>query len=138
MAKSYWLLKSEPRTYSFDDLLRDGRTHWDGVRNYQARNNLRQIAVGDTCLIYHSGDDKAVMGLAKVIRGAYPDVDPQGGDWVQIDIQPLKPMKKPVTLKEIKANSALKEFQLVRNSRLSVMPVSSEHFQILLKMGATS
>src|SRR5437588_13060520 len=100
---SYWLLKSEPSTYSFDHLIRDGKTNWNGVRNFQARNHLARISKGDIALIYHSGDDKAVVGVARVVREGYPDPDPKKpGDWVQIDLEPVRPLTQPVTLAEIK------------------------------------
>lgn len=133
---TYWLLKSEPNTYSFQDLVRDRKTNWDGVRNFQARNNLRQIARGDQCLIYHSGDERAVVGIAEVIRESYPDVDPEGGDWVQVDLKPVRALAQPVTLAQIKASTALKEMPLIKQSRLSVMKITPKQFEQILKMGA--
>lgn len=134
---SYWLLKTEPGTYAFQTLLRERRTNWNDVRNFQARNFLRKMSKGDIALIYHSGDERAVVGVAEVIREAYPDLDPEGGDWVQVDLKALNPLPRPVPLKEIKATSPLKDLPLIRQSRLSVMPVTAEHFQTLLKLGGS-
>ncbi len=132
-----WLLKTEPSTYSFKNLLKDKQTNWNGVRNYQARNNLKKMTIGDLALIYHSGDEKAVVGISKVISEPYPDPDAQGGDWVQVDLIVFKAFEKPVTLSEIKATQSLKELALIKQSRLSVMPVVEAHAEILLKMGKT-
>lgn len=137
MAKpSHWLLKTEPQTYSLSQLQKDSKTGWNGVRNFQARNFLKQAQVGDLALIYHSGDERAVVGIALVTRSAYADPDPKRpGDWVQIEIQYQKSFSTPVELKAIKASAALKDIQLVKQSRLSVMPVSAQHYSTLLKMG---
>lgn len=133
----YWLFKSEPSTYSFAQLLSDGKTNWNGVRNFQARNFLLKVAPGDRALIYHSGDEKAVVGIARVIKGPYPDPDPKKkGDWVQIDLAPDKPLAMPVPLKTLKATPSLKDLLLIRHSRLSCMPVSEKHFETILKMGS--
>jgi predicted RNA-binding protein with PUA-like domain len=106
--RNYWLFKSEPETYSFDQLTRDKKTNWDHVRNFQARNFLREVRPGDLALIYHSGDEKQVVGIAEVTREAYPDPDPeQKGDWVQIDLKPVRSLPAPVTLKTIKATASL-------------------------------
>lgn len=134
MAK-YWLLKTEPSTYSFDTLMKDGKTNWNGVRNFQARKFLQEAKKGDLALIYHSGDDKAVVGIAEVTREAYPNVDEDGGDWVQIDLKKHARLKKPVTLAEIKATASLKEMRLVRQSRLSCMPVEAKEYSTIVKMG---
>ncbi len=132
----YWLFKSEPETYSFAQLLKDKKTNWDHVRNFQARNFLRQAAKGDLALIYYSGDEKAVVGVAEVVREAYPDPDPeQKGDWVQIDLKPVEPLASPVTLKEIKATAALATLPLIKQSRLSCMPITASHYETLLKLG---
>lgn len=132
----YWLLKSEPSVYSFDQLVKDGKTHWNGVRNFQARNFLKEARKGDLALIYHSNEGKAVVGVAKVVAEAYPDEDPETpGDWVQIDIAPAKKLARPVTLEEIKKSAKLKDLLLIRQSRLSVMPVSKTHFELILKLG---
>ncbi|MFN7684792.1 MAG: EVE domain-containing protein [Oligoflexia bacterium] len=133
-----WLLKSEPEVYSIDQLSQDGKTNWDHIRNFQARNFLRQMRKGDLALIYHSGGERRVVGVAKVIREAYPDLDsdygPQG-DWSQVDIQFVKKLKNPVDLAAIKATPSLKDLPLIRQSRLSTMPVSDLHFELLCKMG---
>lgn len=134
----YWLLKTEPSTYSFSQLLKDGKTNWNGVRNYQARNFLRQAKKGDLALIYHSGDDKAVVGIARIAKPAYQDPDPKGGDWVQIDLEPLAKLPKSVALKELKSQESLKGLLLIRHSRLSVMPLSQEHFEVIQKLGNSS
>jgi len=132
---NHWLLKTEPSTYSFAQLLKDGMTNWNGVRNFQARNNLRQFAVGDICLIYHSGDDKAVVGIAKVSKAGYPDPDPKKkGDWVQVDLKPVQALS-PVALTTLKSTPALKELPLIRHTRLSVMPVTEDHYETILKIG---
>jgi predicted RNA-binding protein with PUA-like domain len=135
----YWLLKTEPETYSFSDLLREKKTPWSGVRNYQARNFLRQVKKGDLALIYHSGKDKAVVGVAKVIKGSYPEVDrEEKGDWVQVDLEPSKPLPSPVKLAQIKSERRLTGLLLIRHTRLSVMPVSETEFKTILMLGAAS
>lgn len=137
MARSYWLLKTEPMTYSFAQLLKDRKTHWNDVRNYQARNFLKEISVGDRALIYHSGDDKAVMGIAEIIRAAYPDPDPEDPktEWVQVDLKPVLALPESVSLATLKATPALKDLMLIRQSRLSVMPVTATQFQTIVKLG---
>ncbi len=137
MSQSYWLLKTEPETYRFSQLIRDGKTNWDHVRNFQARNYLRQAQVGDRALIYHSGADKAVVGIAEVVRAQYPDPDPEkAGDWVQIDLVPVEPLSRPISLAELKANPKLKDLILIKQSRLSVMPVTPAHYKIICQLGA--
>jgi predicted RNA-binding protein with PUA-like domain len=131
----YWLLKSEPETYSFETLKKQKKTNWDLVRNYQARNFLRQIEKDDLVLIYHSGDQKAVVGVAKVIKPAYPDVDPEGGDWVQVDVAYEESFSQPVPLKQLKENPALTGLLLIKQSRLSVMPVTAAEFKIIKTLG---
>lgn len=129
----FWLLKTEPGTYHFDQLLKDKKTHWDQVRNFQARNFLKKMKVGDSALIYHSVSEKAIVGLAEVVREAYPDLDPDHkGDWVQVDIKAVCRLKNSVTLDQIKKERRLEGLLLVKQSRLSVLPVSGEHFQVLL------
>lgn len=135
---SYWLLKTEPGTYSYAQLLKDRRTNWNDVRNFQARNYLRQIARGDLALIYHSGDDKAVVGVSRIVKEAYPDIDPEGGDWVQVDLEPTEAFVTPVPLKTIKAEKSLADLPLIKQSRLSVMPISAAHYQKLRKLGGLS
>ena len=132
----YWLLKSEPSVYSFDQLVKDKKTNWGGVRNFQARNFLKTAKNGDLALIYHSNEGKAVVGIAKVVKEAYPDVDPETpGEWVQIDIAPVEKLKTPVGLDEIKKSPKLKDMLLVKQSRLSVSPVSKAHFDLIVKQG---
>lgn len=135
MTPGYWLLKTEPETYSFDELLRDERTNWNDVRNYQARNFLSTVKKGDTTLIYHSGDVKAVVGIAKCVREGYADIEKDDGkEWVQIDIAPVRPLKNPVALATIKSTPALKEMPLIRHTRLSVMPITKAHYETLVKL----
>src|SRR5216110_307153 len=134
--KSFWLVKQEPSSYSWSDFAQEGKTSWTGVRNYTARNNLRRMQKGDEVLFYHSGEDKAVVGIAKVARTAYRDTTAKEGDWSAVDLVPVKRLPKPVTLREIKAKPALKNIALVRQSRLSVMPLGTREFRMILKMGA--
>ena|SRR2546423_15388211 len=133
--KNFWLVKQEPSDYSWTDFVADGSTSWTGVRNFAARNNLRRMAKGDQVLFYHSGEDKGVVGIAKVARTAYRDATAKEGDWNAVDLVPLKPLRRPVTLREIKAKPALKNIALVRQSRLSVMPLSEPAFRSILKLG---
>lgn len=136
---TYWLLKSEPSTYSFQDLLRDKKTNWNGIRNFQARNFLRAARPGDLALIYHSGDDKAVVGIAKVTSEPYADPDPKKpGDWLQMDLAPVKPLKTPVELARLKATPALKGLLLLKQSRLSTMPITAAEYAAILKLGGTT
>jgi predicted RNA-binding protein with PUA-like domain len=135
--KNFWLVKQEPSDYSWSDFVGDGSTSWTGVRNFAARNNLRRMAKGDEVLFYHSGEDKAVVGIAKVARTAYRDTTAKEGDWSAVDLVPVKALPKPVTLREIKAKPALKDIALVRLSRLSVMPLSESAFRSILKMGSS-
>jgi len=130
---NYWLLKSEPGTYGWDDLVRDGRTVWDGVRNFQARKNLRAMAPGDVALFYHSGDARSVVGVAKIV--SEPDPDPKAEDWTVVDIAPEHGLKEEVTLERIKGEKALAEMVLVRQSRLSVQPVRKAEFDAIVKLG---
>lgn len=129
---NYWLVKTEPGTFSWSDLQKAGKTVWDGVRNFQARNHLKAMKKGDVVLIYHSGDDKAVIGLARVSKEAYPE--PKAPDWVAVDLEAGEALKKIVTLAEIKANKELAEMVLVRASRLSVQPVKAIEFDLILRM----
>ena len=129
---NYWLVKQEPDSYSFDDFVADKRAAWTGVRNYQARNNLRAMKKGDTALYYHSNVGKAVVGIAKVAKEAYPDPTAKEGDWVAVDLVPEKALKRPVTLDEIKTHKALAEMVLVKNSRLSVQPVTKAEFDKII------
>jgi len=132
--KSFWLVKQEPSSYSWSDFVADGRTSWTGVRNFAARNNLRKMRPGDDVLFYHSGDEKGVVGIAKVTRAAYPDATAKEGDWSTVDLAAVRPLARPVTLREIKGNSRLKAIPLVRQSRLSVMPLAEGDFREILKM----
>ena len=134
--KQYWLLKTEPETFSFSELMKTGKTNWNDVRNYQARNFLKQVKKGDLALIYHSGDEKAVVGVAICVREHYRDFNPkedkETDDWVQVDLKPVRALSMPVTLKEIKASQELSKMMLVKQSRLSVMPVEKAHFDFIM------
>jgi predicted RNA-binding protein with PUA-like domain len=132
---SCWLVKQEPEAYSWDDLVRDGGTEWTGVRNFQARNNLRQMKAGDSVLFYHSGQQKSVVGIASVAKSAYPDPTAKEPEWVAVDIKAVKPLRKAVSLATIKAQPELSDMLLVRQSRLSVMPVTKEEFDAIVKLG---
>jgi predicted RNA-binding protein with PUA-like domain len=134
--KNFWLVKQEPSDYSWSDFVDDGGTSWTGVRNYTARNNLRRMSKGDEVLFYHSGEEKTVVGTAKVARTAYRDRTAKEGDWSAVDLVPVKPLRRPVTLREIKAKPALKKIALVRQSRLSVMPLSEEEFDTIVRMAS--
>ena len=131
---SGWLVKSEPNTYSFDDLVRDGRTVWDGVRNNAAALHLKAMAQGDEVLFYHSQEGLAVVGVAKVVRTAYPDVSDAAGRFVAVDLAPVRPLPKPVTLAQMKAEPALADMAMVRQSRLSVSPVADAEWKTILKL----
>ena len=135
---SFWLIKSEPFVYSFSDLIRDGFSMWDGVRNYGARNFLRSMKKDDLLLFYHSNEGLEIVGIAKVLHTAYPDPTAEKGDWSAIDIVPVKPLNRFVTLKEIKQHPELQDIGLIKQSRLSVMPLSEDQFQILLSLGETN
>jgi len=134
--KNFWLVKQEPSDYSWFDFVADSGTSWTGVRNFAARNNLRRMSKGDEVLFYHSGEEKAVVGIAKVARTAYRDAPAKEGDWSAVDLVPIKPLPQPVTLPQIKAKRELKNIALVRQSRLSVMPLGGREFRMILKMGA--
>lgn len=132
----YWLVKSEPSTYSWDDFQSEGTTEWTGVRNYQARNNLKEMKKGDLVMFYHSNFDKAVMGVGKVTKEFFQDPTTGDPNWVAVVLKPFKKLKNPVTLTRIKASPELKEIALVRNGRLSVMPLTKEEFDIILSLGS--
>ena len=132
--KSFWLVKQEPSSYSWSDFAAEGKTAWTGVRNYTARNNLRKMKSGDEVLFYHSGEEKAVVGIARVTRPAYPDTTAKEGDWSAVDLTPIKPLLQPVTLRQIKNEPRLKDIPLVRQSRLSVMPLGKAEFGEIVKM----
>ncbi len=133
---SFWLVKQEPSSYSWSDFVADGETSWTGVRNFAARNNLRKMQKGDEVFFYHSGDEKAVVGIAKVTRTAYADPTAKEGDWSTVDIAAVKALRRPVTLREIKDNPRLKRIPLVRQARLSVMPLAESDFQEIVKMAS--
>lgn len=131
---NYWLIKSEPNTYSWDDFVKLGRDHWDGVRNYAARNNMREMKVGDLAFFYHSVNDKCVVGIAKVVKEHYQDPTTDDDRWSVVDLVPERKLTKPVTLDDIKTDERLSEMVLVNNSRLSVQPVKREEFDIIIAM----
>ena len=133
----YWLVKQEPEKYPWAQFVRDKGTYWDGVRNYQARNNLRGMKEGDLVLYYHSVSEKAVMGIASVTTEAYPDPTAKEGDWSVVDLKPLKAITEPVTLDQIKADPKLSEIALIKQSRLSVMPLRVAEFKRILMLGKT-
>jgi len=129
----YWLVKTEPEEYSFYDLLKAGNVVWDGVRNYQARNNLKAMKVEDKVLVYHSGEKKEIVGIAKVVKEHFFDPKDKTNTWVVVKLEPVKELKQPVTLNEIKSNKALSSMPLIKQSRLSVMPVTESEFNIIVK-----
>ena len=132
---NYWLVKSEPSAYSWEAFVKDGSTMWNGVRNYAARNNLRAMKAGDHVLYYHSNEGLEIVGIAKVIKEAYPDPTATEGDWSVVDIAPVKALKQPVTLAEVKSLAPLAEMQLVKLSRLSVSAVTKAEYDFIVKMG---
>jgi len=134
----YWLVKSEPVKYSWDQFVKDKKTTWDGVRNYTARNNLRDMAKGDIVLYYHSNEGLAIVGIAEVAKEAYQDPTTDETAWVVVDLKPVKPIPNPVTLADIKAEKSLSEMQLVKLSRLSVSSVTEAEYKKILKMGGVS
>jgi predicted RNA-binding protein with PUA-like domain len=138
MTKQKFLIKSEPYKYSFADLIRDGKTAWDGVRSFEARNNLRAMKRGDLLLFYHSNEGKEVVGIAEVSKTAYPDPTAPGEDWSVIELRPVCALREAVTLDAIRKEPRLKDIALLRKSRVSVVPVSSEEFALVLQMGQTS
>ena len=133
--KQYWLVKSEPFKYSWEDFVRDGSTYWDGVRNYQARNNLKTMKKGDLVLYYHSNEGMAVVGIAKVVREFYQDPTTDDERWVVVDLKPVRTLKNSVTLADVKADTRLSGMALIRQSRLSVMPVAEEEFDVIVAKG---
>lgn len=137
MAKNYWLVKSEPQAYSWAMLVKDGRTAWTGVRNFQARNNLRAMKKGDLVVFYHSVTDKQAVGIAKVDKESYPDPTAKEGDWFCVDLVPAKPLKKPIGLDAVKSDKTLAEMPLVKQSRLSVTPLTEKQFERLLVLAET-
>lgn len=131
---NHWLLKSEPVKYSWDQMLKDKKTFWDGVRNYQARNNLKEMKKGDLCLYYHSNDGKEVVGIVKVVKEFYQDPTTDDSNWVVVDVSPFKTLKKTVTLETIKADKRLENIGLVRQGRLSVMKLTAYEFDVILEL----
>lgn len=129
---AHWLMKSEPGRYSWQDLVRDGSTEWDGVRNNAARLNLKAMKRGDEAFFYHSMDERSVIGIMAIVRDAAPD--PKDPDWVSVKVEPVRPLERPVSLKEIKAEPRLKAMELIRQSRLSVAPVRDEEWAVILEM----
>jgi len=132
---NYWLVKSEPFKYSWDQLVKDKKATWDGVRNYAARNNLRAMKKGDQVFFYHSNEGLAIVGIAEVIKEAYQDPTTEDANWVVVDLKPVKAIPKPVSLADLKADKSLAEMQLVRLGRLSVSSVTTEEYKKVLKMG---
>jgi predicted RNA-binding protein with PUA-like domain len=132
---SHWLVKQEPETYSWSDFVSDGGTDWTGVRNYQARNNLREMKTGERVLFYHSGKDKAVVGVAEVVKSAYPDPTADDEQWVAVDLKPVKALKNPVPLAAIRYDKRLSQLPLIRQSQLSVMSLTKDEFDILVATG---
>jgi predicted RNA-binding protein with PUA-like domain len=138
MARAHWLVKSEPFKYAWDDFVKDGSTYWDGVRNAQARNNLREMKVGDAVLYYHSNEGKQIVGIAKVTRRAYPDPTSDDERWVVVDLAPVRALEVPVTLAQIKSDRELQHIALVTHSRLSVMPIDKPAFDRIVRLGKRS
>lgn len=135
---NYWILKSEPEAYSWEMLIKDTKTSWNGVRNYQARNNLAAMRMGDLALFYHSGAERRVVGIARVVRESYPDHTADDPCWVMVDVEPVKPLVALVTLGTIKEVPVLAQTKLVRQARLSVSQVTKREFDIILKLGRTN
>ncbi len=135
---AYWLVKSEPFKYAWSQMVADGRTHWDGVRNYQAANNLKAMQIGDRAFFYHSNEGKEIVGVVEIARTAYPDPGDETGRFVMVDVKPLMAVPKPVTLAAIKADPRLADFALVRQSRLSVVPVRDAEWAMLCAMAGIS
>lgn len=133
---NHWLVKSEPVKYSWEQFNKDGQTFWDGVRNYQARNNLKEMKKGDLVLFYHSNEGKHVVGVAKVVKEFYQDPTTSDPNWVVVDLAPVETLKNPVSLDQIKAEESLKDIALVRQGRLSVMPLKATEFDKILEMGS--
>ena len=134
---NYWLAKSEPEAYAWSQLVKDGRTAWTGVRNFQARNNLRAMKKGDPVFFYHSVSEKQIVGIAKVVNEFYPDATAEEGDWSCVDLAPVKALAKPVTLETIKTDKILQDMPLVKQSRLSVTPLTKAQFERLLSLAGT-
>jgi predicted RNA-binding protein with PUA-like domain len=136
ISMNHWLVKSEPHKYSWEKFNQDGRTFWDGVRNYQARNNLREMKEGDLVLFYHSNEGKEVVGIAKVVKESYQDPTTTDPNWLVVDLSPVESLKNPVTLERIKADEFLKDVGLIRQGRLSVMALKREEFDRIIELGS--
>lgn len=132
---NYWLVKSDPETYSWNKMKSDKRTFWDGVRNYQARNYLKEMKIGDLVLFYHSQSDKSIVGITKVVKEHYPDPTTNDDRWVVVDLEAVEDLKNPVTLEQIKQNPVLSNIPLVKQQRLSVMPLTAEQYQEIIQLG---
>jgi predicted RNA-binding protein with PUA-like domain len=135
---AYWLMKSEPGAWSWDDQVREGTAEWDGVRNYQAANNMKAMKLGDQVFFYHSVDEKAVVGIVEVVKLYYPDPTDASGRFGMVDVKAVRPFEEPVTLAAIKAEPRLENLALVRQSRLSVLPVSAAEWKLICSMGKTA
>ena len=131
---NYWLLKTEPETFSWNDLIKQGTSMWDGVRNFQARNNLRKMKVGDIAFFYHSGKNPSIVGLAEIIKEYYPDPTAKEGDWSVVEVKPIRQLQRSISLQEIKQIQTLQNMSLLRNSRLSVQPILLEEFNDIVKV----
>jgi predicted RNA-binding protein with PUA-like domain len=132
---NYWLMKSEPSSYAWEQLVKDGKTAWSGVRNYQASNNLKAMKKGDRAFFYHSNEGLAVVGICEIVKEYYPDHTDESGKFGMVDVKPVMPFKTPVTLAEVKSTPELKGILLISHSRLSVMPITPAHWKIICKMG---
>ena len=136
MANNYWLVKSEPFKYSWEQFKKDKKTFWDGVRNYQARNNLRAMQKGDEVFFYHSNEGMEIVGIAQVVKEAYQDPTTDDERWVAVDLKPVKPLKAPVGLPQMKAEKRLQNLGLIRQGRLSVCPVTADEWNVILELSA--
>lgn len=132
---AYWLIKTEPHVWSWEDQVRDDVTYWDNVRNYQARNNLKTMKVGDLALFYHSGNERKIVGIVEVVKPYYPDPSDETGRFGMVDVKTVNPLPNPIPLSDVKSDPALQEIALVRQSRLSVMPIDNKAWELLLKRG---
>ncbi len=133
--RKHWMVKQEPETYSWEAFVHDGRTDWSGVRNYQARNNLREMKTGDHVLFYHSGKGKEVVGVAEVVKAAYQDPTSDDPQWLAVDLKPLRTLNNPVPLAAIRYDKRLEKLPLIRQSQLSVMPLTKDEFDVIVAMG---
>lgn len=132
---NYWLVKQEPEKYSFDDLIADGKTDWTGVRNYQARNNLQAMRVGDKVLFYHSVTEKSVVGVAQVSKEIFQDETDETGKWIAVELKSVEKFKNPVSLERIKSDEILRDIALIKQSRLSVLPLTEQEFELIVNLG---